>query len=165
MSKLQKETARKLMTTHGKSYSPEYSSWSNMKQRCNNPNATGYKNYGGSGIKHCKRWDKFENFFHDMGKKPTKKHTIGRIDSSTNYTPENCRWETRKQQNRNHCRNNNITHNGKTMCLTDWAKESGIPYETLRGRVNKLEWPFDKAISIPVGKYPPIANKPAKERW
>lgn len=78
--------------------SPTYNSWRGMKHRCENPNAAKYKYYGGKGIKVCQRWRDFRNFLKDMGEKPTPRHTIGRLDSSKNYCPSNCEWQTWKQQ-------------------------------------------------------------------
>lgn len=90
------------MTTHGQSgkMTPTYSSWQNMKARCNNPNFTAYKDYGGRGIKVCQRWYKFENFFEDMGKKP-RRLTIERINNEKGYCLQNCKWATRKEQSNN----------------------------------------------------------------
>lgn len=86
--------------THGRTKSREYNSWSNMRQRCNNPKATYYPNYGGRGISICQRWDKFENFLADMGDRP-KSQSLDRINNDGNYQPDNCRWATRTQQNLN----------------------------------------------------------------
>lgn len=88
--------------THGLTYSAEYNIWHGMKQRCNNPNSGKFNDYGGRGIKVCKRWlNSFENFYKDMGKRPSKYHSIDRINNDGNYTPANCRWATKKQQQNN----------------------------------------------------------------
>jgi len=79
--------------------SAEYHSWSGMKQRCKDKNKDGYKYYGGRGITVCGRWrDSFVNFLADMGRKPSPKHSIDRIDGDGNYEPGNCRWATPKEQ-------------------------------------------------------------------
>lgn len=86
---------------HGLCFSPEYSSWSAMLTRCNNPNTQDWKYYGGRGISVCERWKDFRNFEKDMGKKPSPEHSIDRINNEGNYEPENCVWSTPLQQARN----------------------------------------------------------------
>lgn len=83
------------------STTPGWRSWWGLRQRCTNPKATGYANYGGRGITVCERWTKFENFLADMGPKPSPDHSIDRIDSDGPYAPENCRWATMDVQQAN----------------------------------------------------------------
>lgn len=78
----------------------EYSTWSNMRNRCLNRNASKYPIYGGRGIQICDRWGLFENFLADMGERP-EGMTLDRIDVNGNYEPGNCRWATVSQQNSN----------------------------------------------------------------
>lgn len=84
---------------HGKDRAT-YNGWLSMIQRCTDPSDLHYKNYGGRGITVCERWKDFENFYADMGKKPDGL-TLDRIDNDAGYSPDNCRWATRAQQQRN----------------------------------------------------------------
>ena len=125
----------------------EYRIWKGMRARCNAPSFKHAGNYQKDGIKVCKRWDSFENFYHDMGDRPVG-YTIDRINPKGDYCPENCRWATWDVQAKNRGSfNKMITYKGKTQCLKDWAKEYGIHYQTLVARVKNFpQLSFDEII-------------------
>jgi hypothetical protein len=134
--------AESRVRSHGKSESAEYKIWASMIQRCTKP----VKNYGARGIKVCVRWRKFENFYADMGPRPSPKHSIDRIDNDGNYEPSNCRWATRSEQAFNRRARSAITFAGRTQSMAQWAREVGIPRVTLFQRLQK-GWPLEKAIA------------------
>lgn len=138
--------------THGLSKTAVHRSWSNMKRRCYNPNDRGFKNYGGRGIAVCKRWrNSFENFYSDMGEKPTPRHSIERIGNNGNYTPSNCKWGTRKEQNNNTRRNRKITYRGITLTLAQWSERLGIKRSLVSDRI-RWGWTLDSAFDAPARK-------------
>ena len=79
----------------------EYVAWKNMHQRCRDPNVIHWKSYGGRGIAVCERWDDFENFLADIGRRPGPGFSIDRIDNDGDYEPSNVRWATDSQQMKN----------------------------------------------------------------
>lgn len=133
-----------MKSKYRKLHPDEYKVWKGMRARCNAPCNKYRGNYQKLGIKVSKRWDSFDNFFEDMGKRPIN-HTIERIDSEKDYCKENCRWATRLEQAKNRKGfNRYYTYKGKTLCVKDWAKEFSINYTTLIARLKKM--PFEKAI-------------------
>ncbi len=129
---------------------PEYWVWSHMIERCYNPKAAGYKNYGGRGITVCQRWrESSAAFLADMGSRPSPKHQIDRIDNDRGYSPDNCRWATRIEQCRTRRRTTLLTHDGRTMPFADWVRETGIAYQTIRSRL-RIGWTVSEALTRPV---------------
>lgn len=149
------EATRISKTTHGHTSgwtrTRTYRAWSSAKERCNNPLNKGWPNYGGRGIIMHPDWNgSFDSFLSNMGECPPR-HTIDRINNNGNYEPGNCRWVTQAVQNRNYSRNVNLTFNGETKIMTDWAILFGIKPRTLSRRI-KLGWPLEKAFSPIVKK-------------
>lgn len=152
---LLKEHARKNAAksrTHGQTKTATYQAWRGMRDRCENPSNSSYKNYGGRGIKVCQRWlESFENFFADMGARPTAKHSLDRFpDQDGDYEPKNCRWATWTEQQRNKRNNSLLTYNGKTQCISAWAEEKGISPAVLYARICRYKWSPDEALTRPI---------------
>lgn len=149
------ENRRKAIFKHGMRDHPFYKAWCSMRYRCSNKKQKGYKNWGGRGIKVCKSWSVFLNFKEDMyseyllhikkhGKKQT---TLERINNSKNYSPNNCKWATRFEQNSNTRRTVMIEFNGKKMTMSQWARELNIDRSTLYKRIFIAKWPLEKALT------------------
>lgn len=137
-------------TTHGMTKSPEYSTWKAMITRCRNPRSKDYRRWGGSGVSIYPGWEEsFEEFFRYMGKKPSPEHTIDRYPNrSGNYEPGNVRWATPTEQARNRVNNLDVSHNGETKCIAEWAEIHGVKYSTLIQRLAR-HVPFELAVSYP----------------
>ena len=154
---LNKELIINRSTVHGmrrrKHTTQEYTVWCNIRQRCNDQNSISYKYYGARGISVCERWiNSFENFINDMGNKPTKEHSIGRINNNGNYSPDNCRWETIHDQSRNTRRNRLFTINGITKTMYDWAVSNNILPHTVARRIDVYGWEPVRALTQPARK-------------
>jgi hypothetical protein len=136
--------------THGMSGTAEHNAWMGIIDRCGNPKATFYRNYGGRGITVCDRWLKsFEAFYADMGPRPFADAQIDRIDNDGNYEPGNCRWATRTLNARNKRNNRLLTHDGHTRTLAEWSEVTGIKAPTIRKRIG-YGWSVSRALSDPV---------------
>lgn len=130
------ERLRLASVKHGISETPEFSTWADIQSRCYNKKGPSYKDYGGRGIKVCKKWlDSFQCFFSDMGVRPSRQHSIDRIDNDGDYEPENCRWATINEQANNKRSNRKVTINGQTKNLHEWAKKIGISDSALSLRL------------------------------
>lgn len=106
-----------------KKYPNEYRAWNLMKRRCYNHNDRSYRNYGGRGIKVCDRWiNSFQNFLEDMGCKPDG-CSLDRINPDKDYSPENCRWATNRQQQRNR------RNNRREPCIVEWEGKYYVQVE------------------------------------
>jgi len=114
-----------------------YKSWSSMKRRCYDKGCDSYPSYGGKGITVHQNWiDSYECFLRDMGERPTAKHSIDRFPNKKgNYEPGNCRWATKKQQDRNRKSNILVTRDGVTKCVKDWCDELGLNVDQVYGRI------------------------------
>jgi hypothetical protein len=137
--------------THGQTQTDEYIVWAGMCARCRNENHIAYQNYGGRGIKVCNRWQNFENFLSDMGKRPTSRHSIDRIDNGGDYCPENCRWATVKEQNNNARSNRILDFDGKSMNIAQWADFLDISRSAITNRL-RYGWTVERTLSEPVRK-------------
>ncbi len=128
----------------GQSRRKIYSAWVSMKDRCTNPKNRIYRRYGGRGITVCDKWmNDFGAFWKDMGSPPTKHHSLDRKHNDDNYTPDNCRWATRRQQNQNRSIARLVTINGVTKNLCEWSRLSGVDASCIAKRITK-GWPESK---------------------
>ena len=122
-----------------------------MKNRCNNPNAYNYKNYGGRGITICQEWEEFIPFREWANNNGYADNlTIDRIDVNGNYCPENCRWADIKTQNNNTTRNRLLTAFGETMNVAQWSEKVGIKRGVIYNRIDTYQWDVEKALTTPV---------------
>lgn len=136
-------------TTHKMRDFPEYPVWASMVKRCSNPKEPAYRDYGARGITVSDQWLHFENFIADMGRRPSKEHTLERLDNRSGYAPENCVWATRMEQARNKRNNLNIEMNGRTQCLAAWCEELDLYYDTVHARLYASGWSPEKALMTP----------------
>ena len=137
----------KASAKHGMSNSAAFTVWTNMKERCLNPNHKSFNRYGGRGIKICDRWlESFENFLTDMGH-PLPGLSIDRIEVSGNYEPGNCRWATAEEQSNNRENNRTVEYDGRTQTIAQWAREIGMSRQALRHRLESC-WSIEEAMTM-----------------
>ena len=142
-----KKHAGDRVRTHNMTNTKEFSSWQSMLTRVLNKNSDKFFHYGGRGIKVCKRWLRFENFYKDMGKRPNNK-TLDRIDVNGNYKKSNCRWATPKEQENNRRNTRFITFRGVTDKLDYWERRTGIKRQRIYQRIFVRNWNIEKALTL-----------------
>ena len=127
--------------------------WVNMRQRCENEKVPHYQRYGGRGISVCSEWQDFDRFkkwstengYNDLLQ-------IDRIDNDGNYMPNNCRWVTARQQQRNRGNNHMLTYKGQTLCIAEWGEVLGISQHAIMLRINRYGYTTEEALTKPVRK-------------
>jgi len=154
-----REIASAMKTKHGESHgifapnraSAEYTTWVSMLGRCYNPKNERFSDYGGRGIKVCRRWrESYIAFLADMGRRPSKRHSLDRINNERGYSPKNCRWATMKEQCRNTRRTHLIAYSGLRLSIAEWSERTGMPAGTILKRAQS-GWPAAKIFETPVG--------------
>lgn len=141
-----------------KNKTKEYMAWMNMKNRCYDVKNNHYKSYGGRGIIVCDSWlESFNNFFFDMGIKPSPKHSLDRIDVNGSYCKENCKWSTNEEQARNKRGNVWLEINGEKLIVQDWAKKFNVRPDTIKGHLRKGKT-FDYIYDL-------YTNKKRSKKW
>ena len=119
-----------------------------MKERCDNPNSSFYKNYGARGIGYDPRWSTFMPFYRDMGPRPVGL-TLERVDTDADYSKENCIWGTWREQQNNRRNNIRVTLDGETLSLTQWCRLLDLDYSAVWARIRKLGWSTEDALVKP----------------
>lgn len=129
-----------------------YGIWTAILRRCRNPNSKDYPRYGGRGINVCARWEKsFATFYADMGDPPDG-HQIDRIDNHGDYSAENCRWVTVKENCRNRRSSHMVDYAGRRVTVAELAELTGIGYATLLHRIRRQGMTGDEAANAPKRK-------------
>jgi hypothetical protein len=139
---------------HGLSYAPEYRAWQAMRLRCTNPEHAAWADYGGRGITVCAEWlDSPQAFIDHIGRKPSPRHELDRIDNDRGYEPGNVRWATRSQNDRNRRSTRWVTAHGETLPVIAWAERLGGDIQASASAITKRldnGWDPDLAVSQPV---------------
>jgi hypothetical protein len=154
-----KEKISQVNTIHGDSqpgsnHYAEYKCWKGIKARCYSKKTRSYISYGGRGIAVCDRWkDSFENFYADVGNRPSSSHSLDRFPNNNgDYEPGNVRWATASQQARNKRTNLKVEFHGQKRLICELADEFNIPLSALYSRVRRLGWTVEDAVNKPFKK-------------
>ena len=147
---LQRERASEASLVHGQSNSRLYRIYNGMKNRCYNQKQQNYENYGGRGITICEEWIKSFTSFEEwaLSHGYADDLSIDRIDNNGDYSPENCRWVTRTEQNENTRRNHLVTIGSRTQPLSAWVRERGLNYHTVSFRIHQKHMTPEQALEV-----------------
>ena len=145
---LQRERASEASLVHGQTNSRLYRIYNGMKNRCYNQKQQGYENYGGRGITICEEWLKSFTAFEEwsLSHGYADDLSIDRIDNNGDYSPKNCRWVTRTEQNENTRRNHLVTIGDRTQPLSAWVRELGLNYHTVSFRIHQKHMTPEQAL-------------------
>jgi len=132
---------------HGMWESRIYHIWASLKSRCNST----HKDYGGRGITYDPKWETFEGFYEDMKSGYSDNLSIDRIDVNGNYSKENCRWATTKEQSNNRRNTTFITYDNKIKTISEWCNELNLSVKKIGGRIRK-GWSPERAFNTPFKK-------------
>jgi hypothetical protein len=149
---LNKENKGRTPILNPRQKNPLYPIWNNMMARCYNEKSSSYYNYGKLGITVCDDWHNFDNFCKSVGLRPSKKHSIDRINNYGNYEPNNCRWATHKEQCRNKKNNKMLFVDGISKPLSEWAEIYKINPSTIEKRMVIWGWNESDAVKTKVIK-------------
>jgi len=154
-SNLKKEIAKNTtLFIFGKPFKKllEYSSYRAMLKRCYNKNHEAYNRYAGKNIIVCDYWkESFINFYNDMAPRPSKNHSLERIDNTKGYCKENCRWATMKEQGNNRYTNKLLTYNNETLTYAQWSEKLGGDRHLVGQRIKK-GWSIEKSLTTTIKK-------------
>jgi len=135
---IRRDLCSKRLLKHGATGTTEYNIWKNIIARTTSTNLPCSNRYIGRGITVCDEWrHSFEQFYKDMGAKPTPKHTIDRINNDGGYSPDNCRWATYKEQNSNKSNTVHVTINGITKTTNQWSAITGVSNSVIHRRIKR----------------------------
>lgn len=138
--------------------SPTYTSWRCMHRRCYDEKHPSYKHYGAAGVEVVERWHTFANFLEDMGERPSKDHTLGRVTPFSDYGPGECEWQLRAVQNKGlrSTGKDVITIGDVSRTKSQWAEALGLKYRSLTQRLRR-GWK-ESAFTLPHGTRRPTSN-------
>jgi len=155
---LASETTRTRSFKHGcanrKNIVPEYYSWKAMTRRCRDQQDDNYYLYGARGINVCNEWMDIRKFIADVGKRPSARHTLERIDNSIGYFPGNVKWALPKEQANNRRDNRVVEFNGKTQTIQKHCDDLGMRRGPVSSRLDR-GWTVENTFSIPIKVYKP----------